>query len=264
MARISEILDGLGGLLLPTAMHPWMDPKTETTLWPHEYSPVYESYDRIFGCQGHGWSNLQSTHLNLPFGDDEEFGRLHASIRLLLPLLPALAASSPLVEGRATGILDNRMEFYRHNSRRIPSVTGQVIPEPVFRQEDYEGQILGRMYADVAPLDPEGILQDEFLNSRGAIPRFGRGSIEIRVIDVQESPVADLALTALSVGALRLLTEERLSSLQQQQALAVPELASVFLECVRVGERTVVRDPAYLRSLGMTGGGSSAQEIWLG
>ncbi len=95
VARISEILEGMGGILLPTAMHPWMDPKTETTLWPHEYSPVYESYDRIFGCQGHGWSNLQSTHLNLPFGDDEEFGRLHASIRLLLPLLPALAASSP-------------------------------------------------------------------------------------------------------------------------------------------------------------------------
>ena len=36
--------------------------------------------------------------LNLPFSSDEEFGRLHAAIRLLLPLLPALAASSPLVE----------------------------------------------------------------------------------------------------------------------------------------------------------------------
>ncbi len=143
------------------------------------------------------------------------------------------------------------MEFYRHNSRRIPSVTGQVIPEPVFRQEDYEREILGRMYADVAPLDPDGILQDEFLNSRGAIPRFGRGSIEIRVIDVQESPSADLALAALAVGALRLLTEERLSPSPTRQAMAVPELASVFLECVRDGERAVVGDRAYLRSLGM-------------
>ncbi len=262
VGQIAEILRGMGGLLLPTAMHPWMDPKTETTLWPHEYSPVYESYDRIFGCQGHGWSNLQSTHLNLPFGDDEEFGRLHASIRLLLPLLPALAASSPLVEGRPTGLLDSRMEFYRHNSRRIPSVTGQVIPEQVFGQAEYEREILGRMYADIALLDPEGILQDEFLNSRGAIPRFGRGSIEIRVIDVQESPMADLALAALTIGALRLLTEERLSTLPQQQAMAVPELASVFLGCVRDGERAVVRDAAYLAALGMGKGRSSAQEIW--
>ena len=262
VGRINRILEGMGGILLPTAMHPWMDPRTETTLWPHEYSPVYESYDRIFGCQGHGWSNLQSTHLNLPFGDDQEFGRLHAAIRLLLPLLPAVAASSPLVEGRPTGLLDNRMEFYRHNSRRIPTVTGQVIPEPVFRREEYEREVLGRMYADVAPLDPDGILQDEFLNSRGAIPRFGRGSIEIRVIDVQESPSADLALSALAVGALRLLTEERLSPISLQKSLAVPELASVFLDCIREGERAVVGNGVYLRSLGMGTARASVQEIW--
>ena len=260
--RINGILEGMGGILLPTAMHPWMDPGTETTLWPHEYSPVYESYDRIFGCQGHGWSNLQSTHLNLPFADDGEFGRLHAAIRLLLPLLPALAASSPLVEGRPTGLLDNRMEFYRHNSRRIPSVTGGVIPEPVFRQTDYETEVLGRMYADIAPFDPEGILQDEFLNSRGAIPRFARGSIEIRVIDVQESPLADLAFSTLAIGALRLLTEERLSPLSLQQALEAPELAGVLLACVRDGEKAVVNSPSYLRALGMNGKGAAAGEVW--
>ena len=47
---------------------------------------VYRAYDRIFGCQGHGWSNLQSMHINLPFKDDAEFGRLHAAIRVLLPI----------------------------------------------------------------------------------------------------------------------------------------------------------------------------------
>jgi hypothetical protein len=137
-----------------------------------------------------------------------------------------------------------------------------VIPEPVFRREDYEREVLGRMYADVAPLDPEGILQDEFLNSRGAIPRFGRGSIEIRVIDVQESPVADLALAALAVGTLRLLTEERLSPLSLQQSLAVPDLAAVFLDCVREGERAVVGNGEYLRSLGMGTARASAQDVW--
>src|SRR5690606_3311880 len=97
----------LGGRLMPSAMHPWMDPLTQTRLWPHENSPVYEAFNRIFGCQGHGWSNLQSMHINLPFEGDEEFGRLHAGIRLILPILPALAASSPFVEGRATGLMDN-------------------------------------------------------------------------------------------------------------------------------------------------------------
>jgi len=260
--RINGILEEWGGLLLPTAMHPWMDPSHETVLWPHEFSPVYEAYDRIFGCQGHGWSNLQSTHINLPFKDDEEFGRLHAAIRILLPILPALAASSPLVEEKPTGFLDNRMEVYRTNSRRVPSVAGEIIPEPVFSETAYQEEVLGRMYRDIAPLDPEGILQEEFLNSRGAIPRFGRGSIEIRVVDVQESPTADLALVALSAGVLRLLTEGRLSEPAFQQGLGVEPLARIFLDCIRKGEGGVVKDPVFLKSLGFPGKVAEAREIW--
>jgi carboxylate-amine ligase len=261
--RINHILEEMGGALLPTAMHPWMDPLRETVLWPHEFSPVYGAYDRIFGCQGHGWSNLQSTHINLPFASDEEFGRLHAAIRLLLPVLPALAASSPLVEGRFTGLRDNRMEFYRKNSVRVPSVAGEVIPEPVYAQATYEAEILGRMYRDIAPLDPEGLLQDEFLNSRGAIPRFGRGSIEIRVVDVQESPASDMALVALSVGVLRLLVESSLSDAAFQKGVGTRPLSGIFLDCIRDGEDAVVRDPAFMRGIGFPGKTARAGEIWL-
>ena len=63
-----------------------------------------QAFDRIFSCQGHGWANLQSMHINLPFADDAEFGRLHAAIRFLLPLLPGLTASSPVMDGAVTGI----------------------------------------------------------------------------------------------------------------------------------------------------------------
>lgn len=96
VARINGLLEPMGGRLMPSAMHPWMDPHRETRLWPHEDNAIYAAYDRIFGCQGHGWSNLQSTHINLPFADDQEFARLHAAIRFLLPIVPALAASSPV------------------------------------------------------------------------------------------------------------------------------------------------------------------------
>src|SRR5690606_18371458 len=101
------------------------------------------TFDRIFNCGGHGWANLQSVHLNLPFANDAEFGRLHTAIRLLLPLMPALAASSPLVERRMTGVLDNRLEFYRSNAKRVPSVTGLVVPEPALTRQEYEQDILG-------------------------------------------------------------------------------------------------------------------------
>jgi len=200
VTRIQEILARYDARLMPTAMHPWMNPDQELRLWPHDYNPVYESYNRIFDCRGHGWANLQSVHLNLPFADDEEFGRLHAAIRLLLPILPALAASSPVVERRLSGLLDTRMETYRSNSQRIPSITGAVIPEPVFTRKDYQQRILERMYADIAPHDPAGILQHEWLNSRGAITRFDRNTIEIRVLDVQECPLADVAICAAAAA----------------------------------------------------------------
>lgn len=250
--RINRYLGTVGGRLLPTAMHPWMDPLTETRLWPHEYNEVYESYNRIFGCRGHGWSNLQSLHLNLPFHGDEEFGRLHAAIRLILPILPALAASSPVFEGRSNGIFDNRLEFYRNNQRKIPSLTGSVIPEPVYTREDYRKKILNRLYADIAPHDTSGIMQDEWINSRGAIARFDRNTIEIRLIDVQECPLADLAVAAGVVGAIRLLTSERPSGFDFQSRFTVEALAGILNRCIMTAEKAVIDDAQYLRALGFT------------
>ncbi|HOW19319.1 MAG TPA: glutamate-cysteine ligase family protein, partial [Phycisphaerae bacterium] len=196
VTRINDILAPMGGCLMSSAAHPWMNPDLDTKLWPHDYGEIYRAFDKIFGCRGHGWSNLQSMHINLPFADDAEFARLHAAIRLVLPIIPALAASSPIIDGRLTGLLDSRLAFYRTNCRRIPSVTGCVIPEAVFTQRDYEEQILQRIYRDIAPHDPDETLRDEWVNARGAIARFCRNTIEIRVIDMQECPSADVAIAA--------------------------------------------------------------------
>jgi carboxylate-amine ligase len=262
VGRVNELLEPLGGRLMPTAMHPWMDPFKEMVLWPHEYSPVYEAYHRIFDCRGHGWANLQSVHLNLPFADDAEFGRLHAAIRLLLPLMPALAASSPLLDGHVTGQLDNRLDVYRTNARRVPFCTGLVIPEPVFTKADYQRQILERMYADIGPLDPEGVLQHEFLNSRGAIARFERNSIEIRVLDVQECPAADLAICQAITSVLRALVAQRWTDLKTQQAFPTEPLADLFIEASRAADQAVIRDRAYLDLFGFPDDSCTMRELW--
>lgn len=255
VAAADRLLAPLGARLMPTAMHPWMDPDAETRLWPHDHSPVYAAFDRIFGCRGHGWANLQSMHLNLPFAGDEEFARLHAAIRLLLPLLPALAASSPVVDGRPSGLLDTRLEVYRKNSRRIPLVAGRVIPEPVYTRGAYESEILDALYREIAPHDPEGVLREEWLNARGAIARFERSTIEIRVIDVQEHPAADLAIAVLAVAALRALVAERWVDLERQQRFAVAALEPLFLAALADGEEAVIGDRAYLAAFGLAAGG---------
>jgi gamma-glutamyl:cysteine ligase YbdK (ATP-grasp superfamily) len=260
--EVNSLLALLGARLMPAGMHPWMDPKTETRLWPHKFGEVYRAFDRIFGVRGHGWANLQSTHLNLPFADDDEFARLHAAIRLVLPILPALSASSPIVEGRITGLLDNRLEVYRTNSREIASVAGRVIPEAAFSQAAYEAQILEPLYAEIAPHDPERVLQHEWMNARGAIARFSRNTIEIRVLDVQECPQADLAICAAAVAVLRALVAERWSPLALQQAAAVEPLASIFLTTIRSADEAVIYDDEYLRFFGYPGDSCTVGELW--
>lgn len=246
--EVSGHLGRIGACLLPTAMHPWMDPHRETRLWPHEYTDIYRAYDRIFDCRGHGWSNVQSTHVNLPFHGDEEFARLHGAIRLVLPLVPALAASSPLVDGRITGLLDNRLDFYRTNQQRVPSISGLVIPENLQTEAEYRRRIFDRIRADIAPLDPAGILSVEFLNSRGAIARFERGAVEIRLIDIQECPQADLAIAAFLVELIRAL------SLGSGDPPATPfpgqRLAAILDETIRHGDRALIQDGEYLRTFG--------------
>ena len=151
-AEVQEIQQRLqvhDARLLPTGMHPWMNPAVSLRLWPYGHQDVYQAFDRLFQCRGHGWANLQSVHLNLPFGDDAQFARLHAAIRLVLPLFPALAASSPFCEGHATGRLDHRLHVYRTNARTIPSVTGEVVPETVSTAADYHRMVLEPMYRDV-------------------------------------------------------------------------------------------------------------------
>ena len=257
VSMMNTELASLGARLLPSAMHPWMDPVREMQLWPHDYNEIYAAFNRIFDCRGHGWANLQSMHLNLPFcGDtrpDDEFGRLHAAIRLILPLLPAIAASSPIMDGKRTGLLDSRLEVYRTNARRLASVVGRVIPEPVFTRDDYQRQIFDPMFAEIAPHDPDGVLRDEFLNARGAIARFGRGSIEIRVIDIQECPAVDIAVAQATVAVLKSLVAEQWSSLAEQQSLPVDPLHDVFLATIRDADEATIDHADYLKLLGWKG-----------
>ncbi|MBS0263323.1 MAG: glutamate--cysteine ligase [Planctomycetes bacterium] len=262
VTEINTLLAPLGGKLMPAGMHPWMNPDRETRLWPGEYNEVYQAFDRIFGCRGHGWANLQSVHLNLPFANDAEFARLHAAIRLILPILPALTASSPVVEGRATGFMDNRLEVYRNNSRRIPLVAGQVIPERAFSEAEYNERILEPLYAEIAPHDPAEVLRNEWLNARGAIARFSRSAIEIRVMDVQECPLADVSICAAVVAVLKALTSERWSSLERQQSLEIEPLVEILLPTIRDAEQAVIQNADYLRLFGYPSDTCTTGELW--
>ena len=251
ITEINALLKPLNAKLLPTASHPTMNPLKDTQLWKHSYSEVYELYNRIFDCKGHGWSNVQSTHINLPFYDDKEFEKLHAAIRIILPLIPGLCASSPILDGKITGFKDTRLEYYKTNQKEIPEMTGLVIPERVFTKADYYATIFEPIKQVIKKYDTNNILDHHFLNSRGAIARFDRNAIEIRLVDIQECPKADIAICVLIIEVLKLLVNEDTTSLKKQKKWLKQDLYSIFNAVIKDGEVYNILNLDYLELFGI-------------
>lgn len=264
ITEINALLAKHGALLLPTAMHPWMNPGRETTLWPHEYAEIYQTFHRHFDCFRHGWANLQSTQINFPFAGDREFGDLHAAIRLVLPLIPALAASSPLREGSLTGHLDTRYETYATNAASVPALTGQVIPEAVFTEKEYNSVVIAPIEALRQTWPEKDDVESIWLNARGAIARFDRDAIEIRLMDTQECARADLAVVASVVECVRLMLDGPNPPALRERARKYPteRLRSMLEEAARTGPDTKVLEEEYLSYFGFGTKTRTMSDIW--
>jgi len=263
VSAAQAVLEPLGAMLLPGGMHPWMDPYKELRLWPHEHNDVYRTFDRIFDCRGHGWANLQSTHINLPFANDAEFRKLHAAMRVVLPILPGIAASSPFADGESSGFADTRLQVYKGNAAKVPSVSGLVIPERVYSRAAYERDLLGGIYRDLAPLDPDGVLAHEWVNARGCIARFDRMALEIRLLDTQECPMADIAIATAVTAVIRLLIEERWQPLSAIETWHEGRLADLLDAAIAGASQTVVVDSAYPEIFGFPERGAvRLDDLW--
>jgi len=258
--KINKLLEFYHACLMPAGAHPWLNPKNGIKLWSHGDRSIYETYHQIFNCEGHGWSNLQSTHINLPFANDKEFFKLHNAIRVVMALIPALAASTPFIEGKYTGSLDTRLNYYALNQQKIPVISGEVIPEFVVNQEDYQTSILTPMYKAIAPWDKNNILQYEWLNSRGAIARFERFAIEIRIMDIQECPLADIACIAAIAGIIRYLIEH--TSLYLEQPMSCGSLRKIYDHCIIQGLTTEITNKNYLQQVNLPTKSLSARQVW--
>lgn len=258
--KLQPLLKQHGLVLLPGGAHPWMNPDTETKRWHYDSSALYQQFDRIFNCQGHGWANLQSMHVNLPYANQHEFNQLHNLIRVLLPILPALAASSPILDGKPTGILDSRLYFYEKNQQRIPSIVGDVIPDFVQSEEEYKTKILKPMYKDIAPYDPDGILQHQWLNSRAAMPKFDDHAIEIRIIDSQECVNADIGIA----NAIHAILTEWLTnnSLPLTHPCSTQQLKQVYDAAIQQGLNAIINDREILAQWQLPPRPMTLREVW--
>lgn len=195
--------------LLGTGMHPLLRLE-DTSVWPHRHRKIYHELGRIFNLNQHGWLNIQSFHLNLPYSREKSGILLHNLLAYLCAYVPAISASSPVFEGTLGPNVDNRLYFYRINQLEVPSVTGDVIPEYASSFKEYRNAIIGQYSRDLAKLGAgRAILFKEWINSRGVIFRFDRSALEVRVMDEQECVKSDVALSCFIRATLRGLLAEK-------------------------------------------------------
>jgi gamma-glutamyl:cysteine ligase YbdK (ATP-grasp superfamily) len=200
---LSGIVEKHGAMLLGTGMHPLLNLK-ETAIWPHYHKKIYQQYSKIFNLNQHGWLNIQSFHLNLPYQTQADAIQIHNQLTNLSAYLPAIAASSPIYEGKMGKNTDNRLQFYKINQKEVPSITGAVIPEYVSSLSQYKRDVIGGYSKDLAKVGADKtLLQKEWVNSRGVIFRFDRRALEVRVMDEQECVKSDVALACFVRAALR-------------------------------------------------------------
>ncbi len=197
------LLKKFGARLLGTGMHPTMR-LSETGVWRHHHKRIYEEYGKIFNLNQHGWLNIQSFHLNLPYHKEADAVRQHNLLANVIPYLPAIAASSPIFEDAFGSNLDNRLTFYKVNQCEVPSITGDVVPDYASSFENYCRNVIGRYSSDLRAAGAgKAILNREWVNSRGVIFRFDRKAIEIRVMDEQECVKSDVALASFTRALMR-------------------------------------------------------------
>jgi len=201
---LSELLEKrYSANLLGTGMHPTLRLE-ETAVWPHRHKQIYEAFSRIFNLKRHGWLNIQSFQLNIPYGGEAKAILMHNYLANVCAYLPAVSASSPIYEGRFGNYVDNRLYFYMENQKEIPSITGKVVPEYVQSFRQYRQEIIRRYSTDLAKAGAHHcILNKEWVNSRGVIFRFERKALEIRVMDEQECIKSDVALSCFVRALLR-------------------------------------------------------------
>lgn len=239
--RFSAVLHAeFGARLLPTGMHPWFDPR-KGKLWTRSGLRIYTTYARLFDVRTHGWMNVHAAHLNLPLGREVDAIAMHTAAALLIPYLPALAASSPMYDGELQPAADGRLAWILEHQARIPESCGALVPEYVDSFGDYRKRILAPMYRALDRLPDTGPIRHEFFNTRGAILRFARRAMEVRVLDTQECVKMDVAVAAFVRSTLKHLTQRVAAGRVELPDHAV--LVEDFRACIRDGSAARVRAP---------------------
>lgn len=166
-----------------TATHPWADYREQRIIDTEHYRRVEEGLKYV------AWrNNTFSLHVHVGVHDVDRAVRACDRLRPVLPLLLALSASSPFLDGRASGLHSSRSQIFTRSFPRcgIPDAFGSWVAYRAYIE------LLARTNSIV-----------EFTQVWWSVrPHFSFGTVEVRVCDMQSTAAESEALAGLIVACV--------------------------------------------------------------
>jgi glutamate---cysteine ligase / carboxylate-amine ligase len=181
--RLFALASAEGASLGATGTHPWADYREQPIIDTPHYKRVEEGLKYV------AWrNNTFSLHVHVGIRDIDRAVRVCDRLRPVLPLLLALSANSPYLDGRDSGLHSARTQSFTRNFPRcgIPDAFGSW---SAYR--DYI-EFLVRTNSIV-----------EFTQVWWSVrPHFEFGTLEVRICDVQSTAPESEALASLIVACV--------------------------------------------------------------
>jgi carboxylate-amine ligase len=182
-ARLFALARKQGAALGATGTHPWADYREQAIIDTEHYRRVEEGLKYV------AWrNNTFSLHVHLGVRDIDRAVRACDRLRPVLPLLLAISANSPYLDGRDTGLHSARTQSFTKSFPRCG------IPDSFGSWDAYREYIefLRRTNSIV-----------EFTQVWWSVrPHFSFGTVEVRICDAQATAQESDALAALMVACI--------------------------------------------------------------
>jgi len=181
--RLFALADAQGVALGATGTHPWADYREQPIIDTEHYRRVEEGLKYV------AWrNNTFSLHVHVGVHDIDRAVRACDRLRPVLPLLLAISANSPYLDGRDTGLQSARTQSFTKSFPRcgVPDAFG--------------GWSAYREYIELLCATNSIV---EFTQVWWSVrPHFRFGTVEVRICDAQATAAESDALAGLIVACI--------------------------------------------------------------
>jgi carboxylate-amine ligase len=181
--RLFALVASNGAALGATGTHPWADYREQAIIDTEHYRRVERDLKYV------AWrNNTFSLHVHVGICDADRAVRVCDRLRPVLPLLLAISANSPYLDGRDTGLHSARTQSFTKSFPRCG------VPDP------FGGWSAYREYIEFL-VSTRSIV--EFTQVWWSVrPHFSFGTVEVRICDAQSTAQESEALASLMVACI--------------------------------------------------------------